>query len=134
MKIELGKYYRTRDGQKHRIICVDCPGECNLVVLSDKGRVAFHYPDGRCAALGNQGRSDLIAEWIDKPVVDWSKMPAWAKWVARIGYAWAWFDHKPIVIDNQYLPTNGRWDWIPSEYCPVWSGDWRESLVERPTV
>ena len=59
MQIEIGKYYKTRDGQKVGPIrgCLDC----------------YDY-EGSVGAFTESGMSlygcdiDLIAEWIDKPV------------------------------------------------------------------
>lgn len=65
MKLEAGKYYRTRDGRK--------VGPITLFESNQKKY--FHVIDGRawwmdgyCIKGETQGRgSDLIAEWTDEP-------------------------------------------------------------------
>jgi hypothetical protein len=67
-----------------------------------------------------------------KPVVDWPSMPAWVNAVARDADG-RWHGHvcKPDI---------GFYGWsrgsaivlIPKSHAPKFSGDWMDSLVERP--
>ena len=82
-----------------------------------------------------QGQYDLISEWVDKPVVDWGKLAAWHRWVARDERGgWFSFCQKPILGMAHWMIASGC-DYcpIPSQYSPTFSGDWKDSLVERPT-
>lgn len=68
-----------------------------------------------------------------KPVVDWSLYSRWHKWAAMdADGAWHSYLHKPectrICFDND----ESEYQYIPSEYAPQFSGDWTESLCERP--
>jgi hypothetical protein len=70
MKIEAGKFYKTRDGRKAFVVSVDLPnpfggnstytvsvyieGLSNRITVTDRGRLYINTPD--CAA-------DLVAEW-----------------------------------------------------------------------
>lgn len=75
---------------------------------------------------------DLIEPWTDKPVVNWSAMPAWAKWVAMDEFGnWFHYDKKPEKCSSSYIGTNAQ-GYIPEEFAPSFTGNWRDSLVERP--
>lgn len=76
-----------------------------------------------------------IPRHAQRPVVDWSVMPAWAKWVAMDEDGnWHYFEKKPEIGGYNI----GGKEWVgdyhnfPREYWPKYSGDWRNSLVERP--
>ena len=77
---------------------------------------------------------------IDKPVVDWSKMPAWANYVTidQEGDLWWWRNRPCIELGrwamNTMEPDGGNFGVIPRKYVPSWTGDWKDSLVERPKV
>lgn len=138
MKIEVGKFYKTRDGRKARIYAVD-GGDGEVI------HGALHFGDaygwsittwhsGGVYTEGSHHGRDLISEWIDKPEVDWSAMPAWAEWVAMDKDGeWTLFSAKPSMDvgcwwadgDVTYLAE------IPPSYAPKWDGDWRDSLVRR---
>jgi hypothetical protein len=91
---------------------------------------------------------DVVGPWIDLPVVNWPAFPAWCE-----GVIWwpnntesktrsKWF----YYVGNQPLRginSMGREDWllpvsceiyyIPDAYQPApWTGDWQDSLIERP--
>ena len=62
MKIEVGKFYRTRSGSQVKVIAIDIPGQRkvvthdkygNLVTLYSNGKL---FPDGDCYA-------DLVDYW-----------------------------------------------------------------------
>ena len=125
LKFEVGKAYQTRDGRK---------AVCLTTTLYDS-RVGFQVGEILYSVTINgmffndksETQNDIISEWIDKPVIDWSAMPAWAKFVAmNDNEEWYWYTSAP----NKCCPyISGR---IPSEYAPKWEGDWRNSLIERP--
>ena len=74
---------------------------------------------------------------ITRPVVDWSVMPAWAKWVAQGYTGWFWFTEKPTAQDDveSYCNTEesgSEFGFIPEEHEPTYTGDWKNSLVGRP--
>jgi hypothetical protein len=121
LKLEVGKAYRTFDGRK---------AVCLTTTLAGKFRIGLQVA-GRLIEITGDG--DYIAsEWIDKPIVDWSLMPAWAKFVAldKDG-SWLWYTHNPS-LKHVWCVIDGFIGKIPSEYAPKWEGDWRNSLIERP--
>lgn len=99
MIIEEGKFYRTRDGKKARIISIyddlaeyDCEGRGLACVFSDTGRANF--PDGP------DHKEDLISEWTEKP-----KTPIVTKTVKSL---------EAGVYNNVALALNEHCGW---EYC-----------------
>lgn len=63
MEIEIGKYYRTRDGRKARPITVnEYTGTIGSVVMG-------WYRDGRVSGY-KESPDDLVAEWVDEPTID----------------------------------------------------------------
>lgn len=135
MKIEPNKFYRTRCDKKFFVVSVSKPGDQPVVAWDREGYVYFCNSDGTFLTSRDESDFDIIAPWIDKPVVDWGKMPAWAKWVACSDLGnWSWFSAKPSMENGFVNLGSGYSGSIPPEYAPAWTGDWRESLVERPAV
>lgn len=65
LKLEVGKYYKTRDGRKASIIRKNETPDNYLVDHIEQGYQLYHYPSGK-SNLGDR-RDDLIAEWTDAP-------------------------------------------------------------------
>lgn len=136
-----GNFYRTRDGRKAEYVreMNTSQGILALVIIKDVDGIenAYTYHRHGRFFMGNQSERDLIAEWVDKPEVDWSVMPAWAVAVAMdANGTWYWYDYVP-ESDKTYwcLPravSLPRFtDEIPPAYAPKFTGDWRDSLVTR---
>jgi hypothetical protein len=121
LKFEVGKAYRTFDGRK---------AVCLTTTLDGKFRIGLQV-GGRLIEITGDG--DYIAsEWVDKPVIDWSLMPAWAKFVAMDSNRRCfWYTHKPS-LERLWYVIDGDYGKIPAEYAPKWDGDWKNSLIERP--
>jgi hypothetical protein len=133
LKFEVGKAYQTRDGRK---------AVCLTTTLRNDYPLAFQIDDfiylttiDGCDYIREsqpQSPKDIIGIWIDKPVIDWSVMPAWAKFVAMDSNgSWFWYTHKPS-LEHVWCVIDGDYGKIPSEYAPKWDVDWRNSLIERP--
>lgn len=73
MKLEAGKFYRTRSGLKARVLCTDAPGDdpCIGYTEHDSGAPrAFArewQTNGRYLKTVKECEFDLISEWIDEP-------------------------------------------------------------------
>lgn len=71
MKIEAGKYYKTRDGRKvgpmsaHR----DNQGDKDDIWMVGNDSLSARWQDGTSAHDHSLRPSDLVAEWTDGPVV-----------------------------------------------------------------
>jgi hypothetical protein len=129
LKFEVGKTYQTRDGRK--VICLSTTLREGKIAFQINGEVFISQTNGMYYADESKSLIDIIGEWIDKPVIDWSLMPAWAKFVAldKSG-KWWWYTHKPS-LEHVWCIIDGFGGVTPSEYAPKWEGDWRKSLIER---
>jgi len=130
LNFEVGKAYQTRDGRK--VICLSTTLREGKIAFQINGEVFISQPNGMYYADESKSLIDIISEWIDKPDIDWSLMPAWAKFVAldKSG-KWWWYTHKPS-LEHVWCIIDGFGGVTPSEYAPTWEGDWKKSLTERP--
>jgi len=138
--IEAGKYYKTRGGDKAEIYKVIygtgiiSSGSIKLhgaVYNGNQWNISVWNEEGKY--MIEQSSADLIAPWIDEPVVNWDAMPAWANWVAMEDEGdWFWLTNEPIMADDGFNTLHGKWGSIPEAYYPQFSGDWKDSKVKRP--
>lgn len=66
--------------------------------------------------------------------VDWTKLPAWANWVAMDSpTTWVWFEDYGQDMMASWPENQGRMGTIPKEYSPVYRGDkpWGEVVCRR---
>lgn len=84
----------------------------------------------------------IISAWTDKPDCSklWPLLPPWIKWIAQDEDGdWRGHMTKPIagsIAWDTNHDNSASWKWyitIPQEYHPIFEGDWKDSLVERPT-
>lgn len=137
MKIEVGKFYRAKNGDKARIYATDggLNSQIHGAVLQSDGRwvIVWWLKDGKCM---NNTWFDLVAEWIEPIDFDPSCLPAWAEWIAmNEGGDWFWFQKEPTVtvsIDEEgvWMPIEaGMRGGIHHKYVPKdYTGDWENSL------
>ena len=132
MKIEVGKYYRTENGDKARIYAID--GELNRqihgAVLQPDGRWVLMWwaSDGKCT---HNPFLDLIAEWKEPLDFDPSCLPAWAEWIAMdLNGTWWWYCDDPRPRGATcYVGGEDNCSIIPEEYAPKnFTGDWKDSV------
>ena len=83
---------------------------------------------------------DLVGLWIEKPIIDRSALPKWAKFVARDGRVdgdnldgWYYYSEKPL-LDSTYWNGGKYYGVIPREYAPKFAGDWKDSLFDLDEV
>lgn len=67
MKLEVGKYYKTRDGRKAEIIEYD--GSAMPFLVRHHDGTMWHFIDGKLHEDDIEDELDLIAEWQDEPEV-----------------------------------------------------------------
>ncbi len=145
-KIEVGKFYRTRDG--HRVGPITTVDDCEGVRFYVEG-VGLYFADGTFG-YGDKCRCesyDAIAEWVDeapppeptpattKPSVDWSQIAEPFDWIARDqdGRTFA-IDKEPAADGANWLAKDARCrriDGLIPSYRPG-TCDWRDSLICRP--
>jgi hypothetical protein len=80
---------------------------------------------------------------VGQPKVNWSVLPAWARFVAMDNDGqWCWFparpeqheDEKWVFDDPDDTSMDDFYGYIPASHAPTFSGDWKDSLIERPTT
>ncbi len=133
-----GQHYTTRDGREARVYATDGGGKYPV-------HGAIRREDGiwNPFAMTTEGamdsfqetESDLISLWTPRPEVNWAAMPAWHDTVIKSGVAGTWFSGRNLSHDDEgYVanePENNRLE-IPRSHAPTFTGDWRNSKVQRP--
>lgn len=137
--IEAGRHYVTRSGLRSRVYAVDSGGGFPIhgAVCSPSRWALEKWTDSGRTYIDEEHPNDLIAPWIDRPTVNWSDMPAWAKWAAMDKSGeWSFYEEHPNIFSDVWSAASDRYaaTAIPPDYAPKWTGDWRESLVARPEV
>jgi hypothetical protein len=134
LNFEVGKAYQTRDGRK--AVCLTTTLVESRVGFEIQRLLSTTDKEGNFYRHKSPSAHDIVSEWVDKPVIDWDTMPAWAKFVAMDkGGKWYLHTSKPLIDEDFYYwkgKSDSIWNLIPSEYAPKWDGDWRNSLIERP--
>lgn len=142
LKIEAGKFYRTRDGRKVRIYRTDVNhSEYRIhgyIISSDGVERSCHwYGDGRYLFAGESG-ADLISEWEASLEFDWDCLPKW-----RNGYiamdadgVWYAYSNEPTQEGAWCCYHNDEAEIvIPKEYQPKnYTGDWTDSVFKNPNL
>lgn len=122
MKIEAGKFYKTRDGKKARIYAV---GESYFysihgAVLLEKGwSIESWRSDGR-SEISTEQRNDLVSEWEEpRP-----RLKAWLLQCGGDGGSQADTERKGIYYIQFCVdrPTKGE-DWVRAEWLDEPSED-----------
>lgn len=131
LNFEVGKFYVNGNGKKWECLKTGLDNEYSIALTN--GRIVKTFTkEGHLYMDEPNSTYNIVGEWVEKPVVDWSVMPTWAKFVAMDRNSnWYWYDKKP---------TKDCFKWnnmcqagiIPSSYAPKFNGDWTESLIERP--
>ena len=64
MQLEVGKYYKTRDGRRVKVI-EDDGGKSDPILVRHNDWILWHKRDGTCNIC--DASLDIIAEWTDEP-------------------------------------------------------------------
>lgn len=140
-KLEVGKFYKTRNGNKARIYALDGGDECTVhgAVSTPCGwRQGEWNLIGFCSSLEREYDYDIVAPWVDKPIVQWGKFP---KYIVALAMdadgTWWGYTAEPIErnLVSWVVPHITEYDFYlrvrPGDE-PEFFGDWRNSLVVRP--
>ena len=136
--IQVGKFYKTRAGTKVRIYVLDgikpysvhgahqvTDGGWSLTSWTSEGMYRNSFP-----ILGDNDL-DIVSEWVDKPIFDWSIQSPWFKYAAMdYNGHWFLFDDKPVRALDRWM--GGGSTFVPTAYAPTFKGDWKDSLIQRP--
>jgi hypothetical protein len=146
MKIEVNKYYRTRDNSKLQVVATNGEGQYPVVSLmhlpNGSVRVIFLSCEGRFyAGRRNDDVLDIIEEWVDRPEYPWDALPPEANYAAidddRIGF---WYLREPKYYIGSWLRADGHSSWkrgvdfgmLYPHHTPKFNGVAKDSLVKRP--
>jgi hypothetical protein len=134
MKIERGKFYRSRDGRKWEVLTTERRHERSVVCMSG-AEVSLLHQNGCYYTDKLISNYDLIEEWTEPVIIPWDDYPKWCRWVAMdSGGEWNGYEERPLQ-EKDYWDYEGFGILIPihPDYYPKnFTGDWTESLFERP--
>ena len=132
MKIEKGKFYRSRDGRKWEVLTTERNGYFSVVIINGGGEISFNRENGMHYNADRPHLCDLISEWTEPVEIPWSDYPTWCKWVAMDKDGeWCGFVSIPKQRGNGWYSMDVSF-YIPEDYTPRnFTGDWTESLFER---
>lgn len=140
MTIQTGKQYKTRDGNRVTIYRTDAKGPYSVHGCIHHTHVPLDVvdiwsSDGKYNNLGGDRPLDIIAEWSEPVTFDWRQVPLCCNWIAMDSNGlWYAFDNKPNTAAN-------HWTGSKCEYCITihryhypknFTGDWKDSLMQRP--
>lgn len=131
LNFKVGKFYVDGHGEKWECLKTDLNSEFPIA-MTDGKTVSTYTNEGYFYTYNPESPNNIVGEWVEKPIVDWSVMPAWANFVAMDKDGkWYWHYEKPTPNHLKWIYTH--WSGIiPSDYAPKFNGDWTESLIERP--
>lgn len=134
LNIEAGKYYQLRNGVRVCVAATNKPGCHNVLGWSDDGRVRAWLPSGKFFADANTS-SDIISEWVEPERIPWDHLPKWCRWWVKqpCGTEWG-TEMNPAILEDSWLINDGKRGCIrlPQSLHSNYTGDWRNSLRERP--
>jgi hypothetical protein len=133
MKIEKGKYYKSRDGRKWEVLKTDARSNKIIMYCYENGHLFALHQNGMFYDDKTESEFDLISEWTEPVEIPWSDYPKWCRWVAMDKDGeWCGF----VSIPRQRMDGWYSMDvsfYIPEDYTPRnFTSDWTESLFERP--
>lgn len=134
-----GAIVRLRDGSKARIYATDggAPWNVHGALWTPSAWISADWADA-CYTT-EEHELDIVGPWVDEPDAGklWPLLPPWIKWVAVDKYpsacdGWHGYSEKPRRNDHCEI-----WDGrdpirIPPTCAPTFTGDWKDSLCERP--
>jgi len=137
--IKPGAFVKLRDESKARIYAIDGPQPYHVhgAIYQDNYWLQREWR-GQYYTIEIGHPRDIIGPWIDKPDCSalWPLLPPWIKWLAmRDTGEWRGYTDKPVMKSAYWdgsVPDSWKWYiTIPKDYAPSYSGDWKDSLVER---
>jgi hypothetical protein len=132
MKIEKGKYYRTRGGKKVEVLTTERRSKSPIIIMDENGEIEALHQNGMYLDCKSETILDLIAEWTEPIEIPWSDYPTWCKWVA-MDKDGRWFGYSDKPTQSCAIWSGDAVVKIHPDYTPRnFTGDWTESLFERP--
>lgn len=139
LKIEPGKFYRTRLGDKVRVYAIDGGGSFSIhgAIFTNRWVGGFWKPTGE---FDGSDIYNIVSECppvqrLEDIGFDPTCLPRWSRYIAmdRDGEWWA-YDDLPINFGmDSWASTDRTYSYvkIPPEFEPEnFRGDWKDSLFE----
>lgn len=131
MKIEVGKFYKTRNDLKVRIYATDGEGNDYIhgaILVEDKWCSWTWYSSGKiCNHL--ESTRDIIEEWCDPVEFNRALLPAWAnKAIAKCKNG-RWYCYNSVPRKDISCFSHNSVLVIPESFAPKWEGPWEKSLL-----
>jgi hypothetical protein len=123
--IEVGKCYRDDVSDKVEAIAI----------RGEKVIVAWQNSCGEwCAGtVLVDSAQKKWTPWIDEPAIPWDSVPDWCQWWAvDADEEQAFFEIEPFLEGNEWLREKGGMIVPPKSHRIPYTGDWSESLRQRP--
>jgi hypothetical protein len=129
--IEVGKFYKNTCGQKVEVLQFFQRDnkQCLVGIYTDKSGC----PRGSWDLVDHA--SNHWTPWIDEPAIPWDSVPEWCQWWAVDVDGGQWFyGSKPEVGGVHWVRSSMESGaiHIPKHLETLYTGDWRESLQQRP--
>lgn len=136
MKIETGKFYETRNGDKARVYEVyeDNDELHGAIFLNGNWEIYTWNLQGQMLSSPTIG--DLIKEWTEKPTFNnWDDLPSWINAYVAMDRCGGWWSYsKKPFKEYDYFTSTGKTIRIPSHLTTPFEGDWRDSLIKNPKL
>ena len=138
MNIQLGKQYKTRIGHKVTIYRTDAKGSYSVHGCShyeNEDTVMSWTSTGKFLRACDIHLQDIISEWSEPVTFDWRQVPLCCQYVA-MDQSGEWFAYKdePRVIFSVWNFDRYHIRIHPDHYPKNFTGDWKDSLMQRPSV
>lgn len=138
LKVEVGKFYRTRNNKKARIYATDAGGEYTVHGATYCENINAWVPhqwniSGRDSfSQEKEFNFDLIWEWEEPVILDFDPtcLPAWANWIAMSeDKHWYFFHDKPKLSTYFWNSDSSAYGFIPYGFAPKnFKLNWKNSL------
>lgn len=132
-------FWREEGGGKAEVVEVRDPSEKDGYVDPGKYVAIGWNSKGRAQKWNALGKTfvssdDLVEPWVDRVEWNWEWAPPWFDWI-MLGQRgdWYMFKDEPEHDCNGVVLPYGKHCFIPAEYAPKWTGDWRNSKTKRPS-
>lgn len=125
INIKVGKFYKDGDGFKNEVFAIR-----DGIVL-----FAFQYLSGEWegASAELHDAEQIWTPWIDELAIPWDSVPDWCQWWGvDEDEEQAFFEFEPFLEGNEWIRIEGGMIVPPKSHRIPYTGDWRESLRQRP--
>jgi len=126
MNIEVGKFYRTKEGFKLEALAIRGSKTIFAICYSDE---SFGSGD-----VFTEDASKDWTPWIDEPAIPWDSVPDWCQWwaVTQQGCQ-IFFEERPIAGGLYWSQkTDTGVVIVPKHHRIPYTGNWNESIRQRP--